>query len=424
MMRFMLIGAIGYVTLLAENLLTLNQAYENALIHHPGFRVEKFKNRAVEENVRQAQSRLYPKVDLSASGGKYAYESYYNGLETSEVYKSYSLSVVQPLYRPELIRSVDQTRTRYDTSSVELEKRAQQLGVDVIKTYLQLLQAEAETKKLHSQKELYDARFRKSSDMIAMGLSNTVELIEAKVNKEKATSDLMAKKREYQTLKQKLERLCKTPFDSIAPINGDRAFSMSKEEWIDRLQGNKDIQIARLSKKAAEYEISIRRYDHHPKADLSLGRSQNYTNDPVAHKYDNKAFIQFSLPIYQGGYTSSRVQEAILLFEAAESNEELAHMQIRDKFDELWTQRESLSESIRVLEQALESSKLLVMSVQSGYEKGIKNQIDIFEADVKASSIRHQLDTSRYTMILNEIELLDLVGDLTTRRISEMMKMS
>lgn len=188
------------MSLFAENVLTLDKAYEHALMNHPGYRVEKFKTQAVEENVKQAQSRLFPKVDISASGGKYEYETYYNGMETSEVYKTYSLSLTQPLFRPELWRSVDQMHTRYDASTTELEKQAQQVGIDVAKTYLQMLKTLADIEKLHTQKELYDAKFRKSSDMMAMGLSNSVELLESKVNKEKASVDLISKKREYQTL--------------------------------------------------------------------------------------------------------------------------------------------------------------------------------------------------------------------------------
>lgn len=410
MIRSLFLISVSSLVLFAENVLTLERAYELALTNHPGYRVEKFKTQAVEESVRQAQSRLFPKVDISASGGKYEYETYYNTTETSEIYKTYSLSLTQPLFRPELWRAVDQMQTRYDASTTELEKQAQQLGLDVMKTYLQMLKTQADIEKLHSQKELYDAKFRKSADMIAMGLSNSVELIEAKVNKEKASSDLIAKKREYKTLKNKLERLCKTPFDSITPLKSDKGFSMSKEEWMSKLHENKDVRIARLSKKAAEDEVAIREYDHYPKADLSLGRSQNYTNDPVAHKYDNKAFIQLSFPIYQGGYTSSRVQEAILLLNAAESNEELAHLQMQDKFEELWTQRESLHESIEVLKQALDSSKLFLQSIQSGYEKGIKNQIDIMDAELKMKSVESELKISHYDMMVNEVSLLDLTG--------------
>lgn len=407
------------VSLYADTVLTLSKAYEFALVNHPGYRAEKFKTKAVLENVKQAESKLYPKIDISASEGKYEYETNYNDAKTSEEYKTYTLSLVQPLFHPELWRTVTQTQSQYDTSNTELEKQAQQVGLDVIKTYMQILQVQAYIEEFQIKKELYDAKFTKSSYMMPMGLSNSVELLDAKVNKEKASIDLIAKKREYKTLKNKLERLTKTNFDYIAKYDAERSFLMSKEKWTNRLQENKDLKIVRLSKKMAEDEVSIRRYDYYPKIDLSLQRNQNNTNDPFAHKYDNKALIQFSLSIYQGGYTSSRVQEAMLLLNAAESNEEFVHMQIQDKFEELWAQRESLYESIDVLKQALESSKMLLKATQDEYKKGIKNQLDIMEAELKMKNIESELEVSLCDMTINEIDLLNLTGQLVADKIKD-----
>lgn len=410
------------ISLYADTVITLSKAYELALVNHPGYRAGKFKTEAVLENVKQAESKLYPKIDISASEGKYEYETNYNDAKTSEEYKTYTLSLVQPLFHPELWRTVTQTQSQYDTSSTELEKQAQQVGLDVIKTYMQILQVQAYIEELQIKKELYDAKFTKSSYMMPMGLSNSVELLDAKVNKEKASIDLIAKKREYKTLKNKLERLTKTNFDSIVKYDAGRSFLMSKEKWINQLQENKDLKIVRLSKKMAEDEVSIRRYDYYPKIDLSLQRNQNNTNDPFAHKYDNKALIQVSLSIYQGGYTSSRVQEAMLLLNAAESNEEFVHMQIQDKFEELWAQRESLYESIDVLKQALESSKTLLKATQDGCEKGIKNQLDIIEAELKMKNIESELEVSLCDMTINEIDLLNLTGQLVADKIKDIEK--
>ena len=134
----------------------------------------------------------------------------------------------------------------------------------------------------------------------------------------------------------------------------------------------------------------------------------------VGEEVDRDLLVDF---LQEGGYTSSRVQEAVLLLNAAESNEELAQLQIQDKFEELWTQRESLHESIAVLKQALDSSKLFLQSVQSGYEKGIKNQIDIMEAKLKMKSVESELNISHYDMMVNEVGLLDLTGQLMIQNI-------
>lgn len=423
-MKGLLIIFIGSLSILyAESKpLSLKEAYEFALVNNSGYKVGKYKSDAVGESIRQAESHLYPKIDVSASGGRYAYEAYYNKAHTSEDYKTYSLSLTQPLYRPELVRSIEQTQTRYKAAIEDLSKQSQQLGLDVAKAYFILFQLDAEIVHLNAEKNFYEAKYRKAVNMIEYGLSNSVELLGAKVDMDKSSVDLIAKKQEFQTAKTKLERLIGQPynFQSQYKVTYDlRRFEMSKEIWRARLVENKEGKIAQLSKKAAQDEVDIRKYEHYPKADFSLSRSENYTNDLVAHRYDNKAFVQLSLPIYQGGYTSSRVQEATLLLNAAEANVDYVNNQMLDHFEELWTQRESLIETMSVLQTAKSSANLYFQAVKKSYEKGVKNKIDVLEAEAKLRSVESTSAKSFYDLMINEIGLLDITGELTLEKVSE-----
>lgn len=423
-MKRLSILLVGFLSALyAEQMpLSLQQAYELALLNNSGYKVGKYKSDAIGENVRQAESHLYPKVDLSASGGKYAYEAYYNKVSVSEDYKTYALSLTQPLYRPELLRTIDQTQTRYKAATEDLDKQSQQLGLDVAKAYFTLLQIDAEVLHLNAEKKFYEAKYHKAVDMIGYGLSNTVELLGTKVDMDKSSIDLIGKKQEFQAAKNKLERLIGQPFNSQPQyqVTYDLTpFVMSKEVWKERLSENKEGKIAQLSKKAAQDEVDIRKYEHYPKVDLSLSRSENYTNDLVAHKYDNKAFVQLSLPIYQGGYTISRVQEAALLFNAAEANVEYVNNQTLDRFEELWTQRDSLVETMKVLQTAKASAMLYYQAVKKSYLEGIKNNIDVLEAEAKLRTVESESAKSFYNLMINEISLLELTGELTVEKASE-----
>lgn len=423
MNRFLALLIGLFTTLFAEqNSLTLQQAYALALANNSGYKAGKYKSDAVGENVHQAESHLYPKVDMSASGGKYAYEANYNKVNISENYKTYSLSLTQPLYRPELLRTVEQTQTRYKAATEDLDKQSQQLGLDVAKAYFTLLQLDAEVLHLNAEKKFYEAKYHKYADMIGYGLSNTVELLGSKVDMDKVSIDLIAKKREFLTVKNKLERLIGGPFywqpKYKVTYNLSR-FAMLKEVWREHLSENKEVKLARLSKKAAQDEVDIRKYEHYPKADLSLNRSENYTNDLVAHRYDNKAFVQLSIPIYQGGYTTSRVQEAILLRNAAEANVEYVNNQTVDRFEELWTQRDSLVETMKVLQTANASVTLYFQAVKKSYAEGIKNKIDVLEAEAKLRSVESESAKSFYDLMINEMSLLELTGELSVEKVSE-----
>ncbi len=187
--------------------------------------------------------------------------------------------------------------------------------------------------------------------------------------------------------------------------------SALKDIWMIKLANNPDYKIAEFSKKAAKDEVDIRFYDHYPN-DLNLNRSENYTNDPIAHQYDNKALVQMSIPIYQGGYTSSRVQEATLLLNAADANVEYSKKIASDRLEDLWTEYESLLESIQVLRDSEYSLKLYVEAVEKSEKEGIKSAVDVLEAKAKYESIRADRDAAVFSLLINQLGLLDLTSNL------------
>lgn len=407
--------------------LRLYQAYELALSYAPKYQGQRYKTDATAEGIEQAKSRLYPKVDLTGSGGKYEYETYYNGENTSETYKTYSLSLVQPLYRPEILDVIDQSQTRYNASKEELTQQEQQLGIDVAKAYFKILQVSMEMEKLETQKIFFETKYQKTLSMLPLGLSNSVELLDAKANKDKAIVDYVSKKRELQAAKAKLERLIGKNAGHVMPHEEHydiQKFSKSRSLWKKRLlENNKDSKIAEFSKEVAKLEMDIRKYEHYPKVDLVVSKTQNYTNDLVAHKYDNKAMVQVSVPLYQGGYTKSRVQEATLLFHAASENLNAVNTQILDQFEDIWTQREALLESINVLEAAKHSAKMYLLGVKQGEKEGTKSQVDILEAETKFQSMKSELAITFYELLLNELNLLALTGDLSLAKMQQIETM-
>ncbi|MCR1809867.1 TolC family protein [Sulfurospirillum sp. hDNRA2] len=407
--------------------LHLYQAYELALSYAPKYKAQSYKTDATAEGIEQAKSKLYPKIDLTGSGGKYEYETYYNGESTSEMYKTYSLSLVQPLYRPEILDVIEQSKTRYDASREELSQQEQQLGIDVAKAYFKVLQISMEMEKLDTQKIFYESKYQKILSMLPLGFSNTIEMLDVKANKDKALVDYVAKKREFQAEKAKLERLIGQSVHQVLPYEGNydiQKFSKAKSLWKKRLQeNNKDSKIAELSKEAARMEMDIRKYEHYPKVDLVVSKAQNYTNDLVAHKYDNKAMVQISVPLYQGGYTKSRVQEATLLFHAASENFNAVNTQILDQFEDIWTQRESLLESIGILEEAKHSAQMYLLAIRQGEKEGTKSQVDILEAETKFQSMKSELAITFYEMLLNELNLLALTGDLSLTKMQQIETM-
>ncbi|MDD4950694.1 TolC family protein [Sulfuricurvum sp.] len=426
MKRILLMLAYTGIVLAADSSLRLGEAFDLALHHEPGYQVSTYKTASVGEVIHQAESKLYPQAQLSMSGGKYGYEAYYNHQQVSEIYKTYSLSLMQAIYHPEYLRTIDQSRSRFEGANEDLKKQSQHLGLEVARGYVKVLESENNVTKSDMQKSFLTAKYQKVKNMLDLGLANKLDYLDAKISLDRAVSDWTSAKRELQSSKVQLGHMIGYPIDQLSNSHPDydlKQLRALKDAWMTKLANNPDYKIAEFSKKAAKDEVDIRFYDHYPKVDLNLNRSENHTNDPIAHQYDNKALVQVSIPLYQGGYTSSRVQEATLLLNAADANVEYSKKIASDRLEDLWVEYESLIESIQVLQDSEYSLKLYVEAVEKSEKEGVKSAVDVLEAKAKYESIRADRDAAVFNLLINQLGLLDLTGDLTVETIKDIERM-
>jgi outer membrane protein len=115
--------------------------------------------------------------------------------------------------------------------------------------------------------------------------------------------------------------------------------------------------------------------------------------------------LQVQIPLYLGGAVSSRVRQATWNREKALEDVEVARRQT-----ELETQRAYLNLStsiaqVKALEQALVSSQSQVDSTRLGYEVGVRNSVDVLNAEQQLFTAKRDLLQARYNYLVNIIRL-------------------
>ncbi|OYZ67099.1 MAG: hypothetical protein B7Y17_00465, partial [Sulfuricurvum sp. 24-42-5] len=303
----------------AQNL-SLSNAYALALKHEPKLRSVALKTEATKEQIEQSKSRLYPNVQGSLSWGKYEYSSVIQD-EVKENYSSYSLSATQPIFHPELLRGVDESKARAKGAEYAFQAEAQQLGLDVAKAYFELIRTYKNVDLTLSQKKYYETKYNQQQEMLKIGLTNRIDLLEAKIHYDKAYSESLTEEKRLSVAKLKLQRYIGEPVGALDVFDFNaivlERFSMQRGVWEEKLPNNPSIKSSEFNREMARHQLAAREYEHYPKVDLTLARKETYTEDRVAHRYDNQAIIQMSIPLYQGGYTQSKIREGLKLLDAA-----------------------------------------------------------------------------------------------------------
>ncbi|MGZ5207675.1 MAG: TolC family protein [Sulfuricurvum sp.] len=417
-------GIIGW----ASEPLSLSNAYDLALKNEPHLRSLTLKTQATKEYIEQSKARLYPQVQGSVSWGSYEYEADYLRTPVKEVYSSYSLSASQPVYHRELWRGVDEAKARSESANYQLQAEEQKLGLDVAKAYFNLLRTQHNVQLFNSKKEFYQTKYQQLSEMLKLGLTNRMDVLEAKVASDKAFSEWLAEQKRSKVAMIRLEYIIKEPVGELpnfdfTKIDSDKLFQ-ERTVWENKLGNNPNLKTSISSQEIAIHQMAIREADHYPKLDLSLMRKETFTQDTVAHKYDNQAIIQMSIPIYQGGYAQSRVREGVLLLDSAK--EEVSYYQLESKlrFEELWAERQLNGETLLALKESEQSAELYLKSVDEGHKAGLKSVVDILEAKAKLYEIKRDTIDAGYELIANYLSLLDITGELNSENISLLEKMA
>lgn len=405
----------------AQNL-SLSNAYALALKHEPKLRSVALKTEATKEQIEQSKSRLYPNVQGSLSWGKYEYSSVIQD-EVKENYSSYSLSATQPIFHPELLRGVDESKARAKGAEYAFQAEAQQLGLDVAKAYFELIRTYKNVDLTLSQKKYYETKYNQQQEMLKIGLTNRIDLLEAKIHYDKAYSESLTEEKRLSVAKLKLQRYIGEPVGALDVFDFNaivlERFSMQRGVWEEKLPNNPSIKSSEFNREMARHQLAAREYEHYPKVDLTLARKETYTEDRVAHRYDNQAIIQMSIPLYQGGYTQSKIREGLKLLDAAGKENEYARQETTLQFEAFWAERSLMIEKIRVLRESEKSAELYLVSVEQGQAAGLKSLPDLLEARAKLHEVKRDFVDAGYELINNELSLLDLTGQLNYDSLQE-----
>lgn len=398
--------------------LYLSEAYAAALANNHGYKSKLFEKESSVYAQKQREAKLYPQVGLTLNGGLHDYVQNYDAQENvSEIYKSYSLSLTQPLYHPEIVASISQGELRKEGVETEAYKFSQELGVEVAKAYFELIFARRSFELAQANFDYYSMKYKQISEMLTQGLSNKMDLLDTQLYRDRSSIEInTALKKEY-LARHKLENILLmsvSELPSLLPydnINSVKALT-PKENSL-----SPDLKMAALSRRIAEEEITLRKYDHYPKVDLSLSRTENETNDRAMYKTDHRAYVQVTIPIYQGGHTEAKINEARFLHLSQIQKEEEAKQKFDFHFEELIQEQDLIIQNLKILQNAHNASQLNITAIETAQKSGLKSQTNLLEAKSKLYKIEQDQLRQNIDLIINEINILSLNGNMAPESI-------
>lgn len=128
--------------------------------------------------------------------------------------------------------------------------------------------------------------------------------------------------------------------------------------------------------------------------------------------------LQLQLPLYQGGAISSKEREAALNYQKAQDELEQSRRKAILQTRQAWLNLSSAIAQVHAYEQAVLSGQSQVDSTKKAYKVGLRNTVDVLNAEQQFYTAQHDLHEARYTYLTNIIKLKTAAGVVTEQDIN------
>ena len=118
------------------------------------------------------------------------------------------------------------------------------------------------------------------------------------------------------------------------------------------------------------------------------------------------------MPLFTGGYSSAREEEAVKLADKVDAEVALARQQAAQAIRATWLNLKAGSGRLQALTQALEASRLRLDATTLGHQVGDRTTLDVINAENDVASAELALMQAKVNQVLNQIRLAALAGKL------------
>ena len=414
----------------AQEILTKSEALQLALENNYGVKIANNSLEIAKNNSSVYNSGYLPALSSSAGAN---YNNSNQEIERQDgsitnvngaVTKSYNASVnlnytiFDGLGRKYNYKQLQET---YNLTELQARETIENMYLQLFTVYFQIARLSENTKNLKEALNISNQRFERAKYQYDYGQSTKLELLNAEVDVNNDSINLITAKQQYYNAKRNLNIVIGVQMDSNYDVDTSVNFiTLSPyEDLLTKAIGN-NVIIKQSEKNIAisEFNIKTSKAGYLPTAGLSGSYGWNKSINPptsflaASNSTGLNAGINLSWNLFDGGNTKTRVANAKITLE----NQEILKLQQKETIqNELMNSYESYKNALFVL-QAQQQNVITNQNnfdrTQERYKLGQITSIEFRQAQINLLNSQTALNNAKYDAKLLELEILQLSGDL------------
>ena len=426
---------------------SLLEVYQRALQSDPLIHEAESRRLAALEGEIQARSRLLPELGV---GSRYTISNYDGSTiesnitgevgavntESKTLSTGWQLQLNQTLFEWGKWVNLKQAGKRSAKAEIDYEIQQQDLIIRVVTRYLNVLAAEDNLVSLNSNKLAISRQLEQAKQRYEVGLIAITDVQESQAAYDQSVANEINAKRSLANARELLREITGAYLPNLDAPEEDLPLlppnPSIENEWIaSAMQQNLSLISSRFEEEIARHEISFQRTGHYPSINLSanIGKQDTDNEDQIRNainfpdlsvsNQNDSVYIQLSIPLYSGGMTSSKVQEAVYLHRASrEKLQRIARETERETRDAYLGVTSEISR-VKAFKQAVVSSQTALEATQAGFNVGTRTIIDVLNSQFALENAIQNYSKSRYDYIANVFYLKRAAGTLRVQDLEE-----
>ena len=430
------LAALGVASVAApasgEDLL---QIYREALRADPAIASAQANWVATQEKAPQARAGLLPNITGGLSGNVYNYD--FNArndasLDFNRNFHSYNaiVSASQPLFRYQNLVLYDQSKRLVTQADFILSSAQQDLIVRVTVAYFDILLAQFNIELAESQKKAVSEQLAQAKRNFEVGVATITDTNEAQAKYDAIVAQEIQTRNDYDNRVTALRAIIGRYPRDLKKLGPGFVPALPEpnnaEYWVDRaLKENLNVRIAEYNLDIAKLEVDRARAGHYPTVDLvgsytAQGANAAVSSSVASDSRTGVIGLQLNVPIYQGGFTESRIREAIALQEKSRQDLESARRAALFTAQTGFAGVTSAAASVKAFEQAVVSAESALASNIVGQEVGVRTFLDVLNVQQNVYSTRRDLADAVFRYLIGVLRLKASVGALSDQDVEDL----
>ncbi|WP_085164380.1 outer membrane channel protein TolC [Gilliamella bombi] len=418
-----LIGLALSQSVFAENLI---QVYEQAKETNPDLRSSLAEKNKAYAAISGSRASLLPQVGLSASYGVTHGRRDTSGVKSKNG-NLYQVAVSQSIFNFSNWKALDITKKQASIADIAYQYQGQTLILNTSVAYFNVLKALDALSFIDAQKKAIGRQLEQTRQQHQVGLVAITDVQNAQANYDLTVAQQVNALNDLNNAIEALRQVSGRFYSSLASVNTN-TFKTESPAQISALlkqseKSNLNLLTMRLNQDIAREQIKLSQAGHLPTASLdastNLNKTDRYGNSVgtgahgKSYSGNNYVGVSVNLPIFSGGATMSKVEQAqqnyVSFSEKLESTNRGVINQVRSSYNNI----SSSISAIKAYQQAVVSAQSSLEATNSGYQVGTRTIVDVLTATTQLYSSKRNLSDAKYNYLTSLLQLKYAVGTLT-----------